>query len=91
MDVLQPRLCGGRSRGLFVGLGFMSGGLEQSHEVWDVRGNSARHRTLNDKCRYAATWAAGRGHAPFGVPAGKHIDTFDANVATLDTFLFELC
>ena len=27
---------GGRSRGLFVGLGLLSGGLEPPHEVWNV-------------------------------------------------------
>ena len=27
---------GGRSRGLFVGLSLMSGGLKPSHEVWDI-------------------------------------------------------
>ena len=54
------------------------------------RGDGACHRAIDDKGWYAATWAAGCSHAPFRLPTRKLRETFNANIATLDTLLFEL-
>lgn len=53
------------------------------------RGYGACHRVVDEKGRYAATWAAGSGHAPFRLPTRKFRETFNADIATLDTLLFE--
>lgn len=68
-----------------------SDGLDPPQELRDVRRDSARHRTLDDKGGDETTWAARRGHAPLGVPVGKFFDAFYADIATLNAFLFELC
>ena len=50
----------------------------------------ARHRALDEKGGYATTWVARRSHTPFGVPAGKFFDGFNADITALDSMLFEL-
>jgi hypothetical protein len=61
-----------------------------SDNVNTHRGDGACHRAVDDKGRYAATWAAGGSHAPFRLPTRTLCETFNADIATLDTLLFEL-
>jgi len=68
----------------------MSDRLEPPQEVWDVLRDRARHRALDEKGGYATTWVARRSHTPFGVPAGKLFDGFNADITALDSMLFEL-